>query len=67
MRALERRLGEEDAVVGDDADREAPEAREAADQRLAVERLELVKSRAVDQRRMTSLTSYGWRRSVGMP
>ena len=37
VRALERRLAEQDAVVGDDADRVAPDAREAAHQRLAVE------------------------------
>ena len=45
---LERRLGEEDAVVGDDAHREAPDLGEAADQGRAVERLELVEPAAVD-------------------
>ena len=51
VRALERALGEEDAVVGQDADRVAPDAREAADQRRAVERLELVEAAAVHQPR----------------
>ena len=40
--ALQRRLREEDAVVGEDADRVAVDVGEAADQRVAVERLELV-------------------------
>ncbi len=47
--ALERRLAEQDAVVGDDPDRLAVEMREAGDQRLAVERLELVEAAAVDE------------------
>ena len=51
MRALQRGLGEQDAVVGEDRDRVAPQVREAADQRLAVERLELVEFGAVDQAR----------------
>ena len=46
--ALERRLAEEDAVVGDDADLVAPDPREPADQRLAVELLELVEPAGVD-------------------
>ena len=46
--ALQRRLREEDAVVGEDAHRVAVQVGEAADQRLAVERLELVHHRAVD-------------------
>ena len=37
MRALERALAEQDAVVGEDADRDALDVREAADQRRAVE------------------------------
>jgi hypothetical protein len=61
MRALQRALAEQDAVVGDDADRHAPDMGEAADQRRAVERLELVELRAVDQRAMTSRTSKGLR------
>ena len=35
MRALERALAEQDAVVGEDADRKAADMREAADQRRA--------------------------------
>ncbi len=46
---LERRLGEQHAVVGYDADRVAVEAREARDQRLAVHLLELVEAAAVDE------------------
>src|SRR3712207_8547303 len=49
--ALLRRLGEEDAVVREDADREALDPREAADERLAVELLELVEAAAVDDAR----------------
>ena len=37
-----RALAEQDAVVGEDRDRHAPDVREAADQGRAVERLELV-------------------------
>src|SRR6185295_1422025 len=47
VRALERALGEEDAVVREDRDREALDVREAGDERLAVERLELVEAAAV--------------------
>ena len=49
VRRLERRLGEQHAVVGDDADRVAVDAREAGDQRRAVARLELVEAAAVDE------------------
>jgi hypothetical protein len=42
VRALERALGEQDAVVGQDSDRVPVDVGEAAHQRLAVERLELV-------------------------
>ena len=49
MRALQRALGEQDAVIGDDADRHAPDAGEAGDQRRAVEALELVELGAVDE------------------
>ena len=44
VRALERRLAEQDPVVGEDRDRVAGEVGEAGDQRLAVERLELVEA-----------------------
>ena len=44
-------LGEQDAVVGDDADRHALDVREAGDQRGAVARLELVELAAVDDAR----------------
>ena len=49
VRSLERALPEEDAVVGDDADGEAGDAGEAADERRAVARLELVEARAIDE------------------
>ncbi len=48
VRALQRRLGKQDAVVGDDADRHAVQVGESADQRRAVERLELVEFAVVD-------------------
>ena len=51
MRALECRFREQDAIVGDDADRITVEPGEAADQRDAVERLELVELAAIDQAR----------------
>ncbi len=51
VRRLERRLREEHAVVGDDADQEAVEPGEAGDERRAVALLELVEARAVDQPR----------------
>ena len=51
VRALLRRLGEEDAVVREDPDGEALDAREAGDERLAVELLELLEARAVDDAR----------------
>ena len=51
VRALERRLREEDAVVGDDRHGIAPDVREAAHERVAVERLELGEARAVDDPR----------------
>ena len=47
--ALERRLAEQDPVVGDDPDRVALDVGEAGDERLAVERLELVEAAAVDE------------------
>ena len=51
VRGLQRRLGEQHAVVGDDADQEAVEPGEAGDQRAAVALLELVEARAVDHPR----------------
>ena len=51
MRGLERRLAEQDTVVRDDPDAEALDAGEAAHDRRAVQRLELVKTRAVDEPR----------------
>ena len=51
MRALLRRLGEEHAAVGEDPDGVTLDPREAADERVAVERLELVEAAAVDDAR----------------
>ena len=51
VRRLERRLGEQHAVVGDDADEEAVQPGEAGDQRRAVALLELVEPRAIDDPR----------------
>ena len=51
VRRLQRRLGEQHAVVGDDADQESVQPRESGDQRRAVALLELVEARAVDQAR----------------
>lgn len=48
VRALDGPLGEEDAVVGNDADGIAVNAGEARNQGLAVQRLELAEDRAVD-------------------
>src|SRR5437764_1280805 len=48
VRALLRRLREQDAVVGDDAHRHALDLREAAHQRRAEARLELVELGVVD-------------------
>src|SRR4029079_19138638 len=42
--SLERRLAEQDPVVGDDPDRIAVDVREAGDERLPVEGLEFVKA-----------------------
>ena len=47
--ALERRLAEQDPVVGDDRDGVATDVGEAGHQGLAVERLEVVEPRAVDE------------------
>src|SRR5207237_10629409 len=46
---LERRLREQYALVGQDAERIAVQVGEAGHERLAVERLELVEAAAVDQ------------------
>ena len=51
VRALLRRLAEQHAVVGDDADRMPVDAGEAGDERLAVLALELVELAAVDESR----------------
>ena len=51
VRRLQRRLREQHAVVGDDADEEAVEPGEAGDERRAVALLELVEARAVDEPR----------------
>ncbi len=51
VRTLQRRFRKQDAVVGDDADRIAPDAGEAGDERRAVARLELVELAAVDDAR----------------
>src|SRR6516162_688930 len=51
MCAFQRALAEQDAVVGDDTDRVAPDMGKAADQRLAVELFELIEFRTVDQTR----------------
>ena len=51
VRRLERGLGEQDAVVGEDRHRVAVQVREAGDQRGAVVLLELVELRAVDDAR----------------
>ncbi len=47
--ALQRRLAEQDPVVGEDGDRVARKVGEPAHQRFAVERLELVHPGAVDE------------------
>ena len=49
--ALRALLAEQDALVGEDADRVAVDVGEAADDRRRVERLELVPARAVDDPR----------------
>ena len=51
VRALLRRLREQDAVVGDDPDRIAVQMREARDERCAIARLELVERGRVDDPR----------------
>ena len=51
MRALLRAFTEQHAIVGEDGDGQAVDGGEAADQRRAVQRLELVELAAVDQAR----------------
>ena len=51
VRGLQRAVVEQHAVVGEDADLVAPDAREAADQRRAVVRLVFVEAAAVDDAR----------------
>ena len=51
MRALQRGLAEQDAVIGHDPDGHAVQMREAADQRGAIEALELIEFAAIDQPR----------------
>src|ERR1700733_15590360 len=65
MSTLERALREQNAVIGDDADKIAPDAREARDQGFAVERLELVEFAAVDDTRdhlahVIGFAAVGW-------
>src|SRR6516225_4507326 len=59
MCAFQRALAEQDAVVGDDTDRVAPDMGKAADQRLAVELFELIEFRTVDQTRDEFKKLYG--------
>src|SRR3546814_20195355 len=51
MRALDRAFAEQHAIVREDRNRNAPDMREAADERAAVIRLEFVKLAAVDDAR----------------
>ena len=51
MRGLQRALGKQNAVVAQDADRHAVQTRKAGHQGGAVERLELVEFRRIDQAR----------------
>jgi hypothetical protein len=66
VRALERGFREQDAVVGDNADRIAVQMREAGHERGAVARLEFVEAEPSTRRAMTSRTSYGLRVSAGI-
>jgi hypothetical protein len=61
---LAEALSSEHAVVGQDADLEALDAREAADQRLAVQWLELLEAAAVDQTRDDLAALRAWRSSA---
>src|ERR1700751_4527467 len=49
VRALQCAFREQDAVIGENADRVAPDPRETADQRLAVKPLEFVELAAIDK------------------
>ena len=51
MRALDRALRKQHAVVGKDRDGHAPDMRETTDERGAIKRLELMKLAAVNQPR----------------
>jgi len=51
VRALERALAEQNPIVGKDADGKAVNMGEAADERLAVERLEFLELGCVDNAR----------------
>jgi hypothetical protein len=51
VRALERALAEQDAVVGEDADGKAVDVGEAANERRPVQRLELVELGGIDDAR----------------
>jgi hypothetical protein len=57
VRALQRALGEQDAVVGQHPDRVAVDVREAGHQRRAVARLELLQREPSTMRAITSRTS----------
>ena len=48
MRAFKRCLGEENSIIGDDADGIAVNSSEARDEGLAVHLLEFVEARAID-------------------
>ena len=52
-------LGIQHAIIGEDRDRHAPDMREAADQRGAIERLELMELRSIDQPRNDLLDVEG--------
>src|SRR6185312_1048365 len=51
MRTLDRAFGEQDAVIGENADRHAVQMREATDERRAVKAFELVELAVIDDPR----------------
>ena len=51
MRALQRGLAEQNAVVGDDANRITEDSRETAHERRAIQRFELIETTAIDDAR----------------
>src|SRR5205807_1891116 len=66
---LQRRFGEEDSVVGEDTYRVAHPAGEPADQRGAVERLELMEPAAVHQAgddlpHLERMATVGWQYAI---